>query len=50
MFPQYVVDGKRFGTDYETALLYFQNQGQVLMEKLDSFTPWFVLQSKKSMS
>jgi len=49
-YPQYTVNGKKFGTDYETANMYYKVNGGVLMEKLDPMTPWHVLQSTKSMS
>lgn len=45
-YPQYTVNGKTFGSDYETANMYWQNHGGTLMEKLDHMTPAHVLQSK----
>lgn len=45
-YPKYTVNGKTFGTDYDQANMYWQANGGTLMEKLDSMTPWHVLQSK----
>ncbi len=45
-YPQYTVNGRTFGKDYETANMYWQLRGGVLMEKLDSMTPAHVLQTK----
>lgn len=49
-YPQYTVNGKTFGSDFEQANMYFNSVGGVLMEKLDSMTPAHVLKSTKSMS
>ena len=46
-YPQYEVNHKVFGQDYATANIYWQLNGGILMEKLDSMTPWHVLQSKE---
>jgi len=40
---RYTVNGKMFGCDYATANVYWQIHGGILMEKLDSMTPWHVL-------
>ena len=49
-YPQYTVNGFKFGSDYKTANQYWLIHGGVLMEKLDTMTPWHVLQSTSSMS
>lgn len=47
---RYTVNGKMFGSDYAMANVYFMVHGGVMMEKLDSMTPWHVLKSTESMS
>ena len=49
-YPQYIVNGLLFGSDYQLANLYWHVQGGILMEKLDGYTPWHVLKSTRSMS
>ena len=48
-YPQYTVNGKKFGTDYETANMYWKIHGGVLMEKIDHMTPSHVLQKKENI-
>ena len=49
-YPQYTVNGHVFGTEYQSANLYWSVYGGVMMEKLDCMTPWHVLKSTNSMS
>ena len=45
-FPQYDVNGKKFGGDYATANMYWMVNGGTLGERLDQMTPWHALQTK----
>lgn len=45
MTPTYTVNGRIFGTDYNTANMYWQIRGGVLMEKVPGL-PAHVLQMR----
>lgn len=45
-YPKYEVNRRVFPT-YEDALVYWEVHGGILMQKLDSMTPWHVLCQKQ---